>query len=184
MDSTTAGVGDSLRPVAARSRSRSRQRSSNPSELLQRKLQMQQANANQSSLLGSMSLAADGELEFSPPSSLRSSRSNDRKRQNDQQQQQQQHASGPAQDRLADLSEQLRNHQASHELQQVTGAGSSIEDVYILLAKKDKDLQLAAELGKVLLEKNEELSKTNERITEDYSRQLEVSCVALRNTNV
>lgn len=51
----------------------------------------------------------------------------------------------------------------------------SIEDVYILLAKKEKDLQLAAELGKVLLEKNDELSKANERIAEEYSHKLEVS---------
>ena len=54
----------------------------------------------------------------------------------------------------------------------------SIDDVYILLAKKEKDLQLAAELGKVLLEKNDELSKANEKITEDYSHKLEVSRIS------
>lgn len=57
----------------------------------------------------------------------------------------------------------------------VSGAIKSIDDVYILLAKKEKDLQLAAELGKALLERNEELSKTNEHLAEDYSHRLEVS---------
>lgn len=55
------------------------------------------------------------------------------------------------------------------------GQLKSIDDVYILLAKKEKDLQLAAELGKVLLERNEELSRANEKITEEYSHKLEVS---------
>lgn len=56
----------------------------------------------------------------------------------------------------------------------------SIDDVYILLAKKEKDLQLAAELGKALLERNDELSKTNERLAEEYSHKLEVSLKCLR----
>lgn len=48
------------------------------------------------------------------------------------------------------------------------------EDVYGQLQQKEKDLILAAELGKVLLEKNEELSRQNERLAEDYSNKLEV----------
>lgn len=48
------------------------------------------------------------------------------------------------------------------------------EDVYAQLQQKDKDLILAAELGKALLEKNEELSRANERLAEDYSHKLEV----------
>ena len=48
-------------------------------------------------------------------------------------------------------------------------------DVYSLLAAKERDLILAAELGKALLEKNEELSKQNERIAEEFSQKLEVS---------
>lgn len=48
------------------------------------------------------------------------------------------------------------------------------EDVYAQLQQKDKDLILAAELGKALLEKNEELSRANERLAEDYSQKLEV----------
>ncbi|KAF6214429.1 hypothetical protein GE061_009172 [Apolygus lucorum] len=48
------------------------------------------------------------------------------------------------------------------------------EDIYAQLQQKDKDLILAAELGKALLEKNEELSRANERLAEDYSHKLEV----------
>jgi hypothetical protein len=55
------------------------------------------------------------------------------------------------------------------------GQLKSVDDVYILLAKKEKDLQLAAELGKVLLERNEDLSRANERMAEEYSHKLEVS---------
>lgn len=47
-------------------------------------------------------------------------------------------------------------------------------DVYAQLQQKEKDLILAAELGKALLEKNEELSRQNEKITEDYSQKLEL----------
>ncbi len=42
------------------------------------------------------------------------------------------------------------------------------------LAQKEKDLILAAELGKALLDRNEELSRANEKITEEYSHKLEV----------
>lgn len=48
-------------------------------------------------------------------------------------------------------------------------------DVYGQLAQKERDLLLAAQLGKALLEKNEELSMQNEKIAEEYSRQLEVT---------
>ncbi|KAK7869128.1 hypothetical protein R5R35_006594 [Gryllus longicercus] len=47
-------------------------------------------------------------------------------------------------------------------------------DVYGQLQKKEKDLILAAELGKALLEKNEELSRQNEKIAEDFSQKLEL----------
>lgn len=49
------------------------------------------------------------------------------------------------------------------------------QDVYALLQQKEKDLILAAELGKALLEKNEQLSRQNEKLAEDYSQKLEVS---------
>jgi len=48
------------------------------------------------------------------------------------------------------------------------------EDVYAQLQQKEKDLILAAELGKALLEKNEELSRANEKLAEDYSHKLEI----------
>ena len=53
--------------------------------------------------------------------------------------------------------------------------GNKVTDVHALLAQKEKDLILAAELGKALLEKNEDLSQHNEKMAEDFSKQLEVS---------
>lgn len=52
--------------------------------------------------------------------------------------------------------------------------GDAGDDVYAQLQQKEKDLILAAELGKALLEKNEELSRQNERIAEEFSQKLEV----------
>ncbi|KAI5705036.1 hypothetical protein M8J75_011309 [Diaphorina citri] len=51
------------------------------------------------------------------------------------------------------------------------------EDIYGQLQQKEKDLILAAELGKALLEKNEELSRHNERLAEEYSQKLEVRSI-------
>lgn len=48
-------------------------------------------------------------------------------------------------------------------------------DVWRQLQQKEADLLLAAELGKALLDKNEELKKDQERIAEEYSKKLEVS---------
>lgn len=53
--------------------------------------------------------------------------------------------------------------------------GADEGDVYTQLAQREKDLVLAAELGKALLEKNEEISRANERLAEEYSHKLEVS---------
>ena len=47
-------------------------------------------------------------------------------------------------------------------------------DLYAQLAQKEQDLILAAEIGKSLLEKNEELTKANEKLTEDFSQKVEV----------
>ncbi|KAK8384148.1 hypothetical protein O3P69_016104 [Scylla paramamosain] len=47
-------------------------------------------------------------------------------------------------------------------------------DVYTRLAQKERDLILAAELGKALLERNEILVQQNERLAEEYSHKLEV----------
>ena len=49
-----------------------------------------------------------------------------------------------------------------------------------LLQQKEKDLVLAAELGKALLEKNEDLSQQNEKMAEDFAKQLEVRTNPIR----
>lgn len=60
--------------------------------------------------------------------------------------------------------------------------GAENEDVYSRLAQKERDLILAAELGKALLERNELLVQQNERLAEDYSHKLEVRhCSRLSN---
>ena len=51
-------------------------------------------------------------------------------------------------------------------------------DVHAQLLAKERDLILAAELGKALLEKNEDLSKQNEKIAEEFSQKLEVGLKA------
>jgi hypothetical protein len=53
----------------------------------------------------------------------------------------------------------------------ITDGGSAV----LLLAQKEKDLILAAELGKALLDQNELLGRQNERLAEDFSHKLEVS---------
>nr|XP_019545187.2 bicaudal D-related protein homolog isoform X2 [Aedes albopictus]XP_019545188.2 bicaudal D-related protein homolog isoform X2 [Aedes albopictus]XP_029724309.1 bicaudal D-related protein homolog isoform X2 [Aedes albopictus]XP_029724317.1 bicaudal D-related protein homolog isoform X2 [Aedes albopictus]XP_029724324.1 bicaudal D-related protein homolog isoform X2 [Aedes albopictus]XP_029724329.1 bicaudal D-related protein homolog isoform X2 [Aedes albopictus]XP_029724341.1 bicaudal D-related p len=49
----------------------------------------------------------------------------------------------------------------------------SDKDVWAQLHQKEADLLLAAELGKALLEKNEELKKQQEKLIDDYSVKLE-----------
>ena len=48
------------------------------------------------------------------------------------------------------------------------------DDVFAQLAQKERDLTLAAELGKALLEKNEELERRNEQTIEDFAHKIEV----------
>ena len=55
------------------------------------------------------------------------------------------------------------------------GVDVDVHELYTQLAQKDRDLMLAAELGKALLEKNEELSLKYEQLNEDYSHGNEVS---------
>lgn len=50
----------------------------------------------------------------------------------------------------------------------------SDENIIKLIQEKEKDLLLAAELGKALLDKNEEISHNRERIVLDYTQRLEV----------
>ncbi|KAF4517255.1 hypothetical protein B566_EDAN011640 [Ephemera danica] len=63
--------------------------------------------------------------------------------------------------------------------ERAAGSDQVADDVYAQLAQKEKDLILAAELGKALLERNQELTRQNERMAEDYSQQLEVSLHAI-----
>jgi len=63
-----------------------------------------------------------------------------------------------------------------YSLQNRSGAQSGYTesgDMMSALEAKERDLVLAAELGKALLEKNEELSKENEKIAEEFSHKLE-----------
>lgn len=69
-----------------------------------------------------------------------------------------------------DLEEYLS--EVEKRAQRVSAADN--DDVYTQLAQREKDLVLAAELGKALLEKNEEISRANERLAEEYSHKLEV----------
>ena len=73
------------------------------------------------------------------------------------------------------LSDKLKNEDIEHNDEK-----NMIKDldVHALLAQKEKDLILAAELGKALLEKNEDLSQNNEKMAEDFCKQLEVrTCI-------
>ena len=54
------------------------------------------------------------------------------------------------------------------------------DDIFARLEQKEKDLILAAELGKALLERNELLVEENEKLAEDYSQKLEVCTLDLR----
>lgn len=50
-----------------------------------------------------------------------------------------------------------------------------IQDPAELLKQRERDLVLAAELGKALLERNQELTRQIEALTEEYAAKLEVS---------
>ncbi|XP_076303798.1 bicaudal D-related protein homolog isoform X2 [Lasioglossum baleicum] len=65
-------------------------------------------------------------------------------------------------DMISDI--QARRNSLDHE---------DLEDPVELLKKRDKDLVLAAELGKALLERNQELTKQSEALMEEYSSKLE-----------
>ena len=73
------------------------------------------------------------------------------------------------------------NSNKSSEIKDQTdrGMGESDENLLTQLQQKEKDLILAAELGKALLDRNEELSRANEKITEEYSHKLEVINILL-----
>lgn len=69
----------------------------------------------------------------------------------------------------------LEEYIASMENRSAIDAAQVVgEDVWTQLRQKENDLQLAAELGKALLEKNEELKKQHDATVEEYSKKLEV----------
>lgn len=51
--------------------------------------------------------------------------------------------------------------------------GDGEDDVYGQLAQKERDLVLAAELGKALLERNDELERRNEQIADEFAHKIE-----------
>lgn len=68
-------------------------------------------------------------------------------------------------DMISDL--QTRRHSIDQE--------DILQDPTELLKQRERDLVLAAELGKALLERNQELTKQAESLAEEYSAKLEVS---------
>ena len=73
------------------------------------------------------------------------------------------------------------SHTNEDQIQKVSNTSSTntsgidrSQDVYSQLAQKEKDLVLAAELGKALLGKNEDLARQNEKLQDDFSQRLEV----------
>lgn len=68
-------------------------------------------------------------------------------------------------DMISDL--QARRHSLDHD--------DVAQDPAELLKQRERDLVLAAELGKALLERNQELTKQAEALAEEYSSKLEVS---------
>ncbi|CAH0549227.1 unnamed protein product [Brassicogethes aeneus] len=74
--------------------------------------------------------------------------------------------------------EELENYVADLENRNIVNINNTknsnmSEDIWTQLQQKENDLVLAAELGKALLEKNEELKKHQEALVEEYSKKLE-----------
>lgn len=104
----------------------------------------------------------------------------------------------PAEDRYSNASTQSLGHhrlddytimeqqqqQQSSSVDLPVPVGSNLQELYAQLVQKERDLLLAAQLGKALLEKNEELGLQNEKMAEDYSRQLEVSNTNMLSLNI
>lgn len=55
---------------------------------------------------------------------------------------------------------------------------NSEENLRAMLEQKERDLMLAAELGKALLDKNTELEKRLEQTIEEYNQHIEVNIVS------
>ncbi|KAF9810622.1 hypothetical protein SFRURICE_021075 [Spodoptera frugiperda] len=71
-----------------------------------------------------------------------------------------------------DLEAYVREMSAARQTSAAMEAGQE-QDLWAQLQQKESDLLLAAELGKALLDKNEELKKEQERVTEEYSKKVE-----------
>jgi hypothetical protein len=76
---------------------------------------------------------------------------------------------------LSDLSGGINFDDYLAELEERMGDAEDTTDILTQLQQKERDLLLAAELGKALLERNEELSKRQELLSKDYSARVEVS---------
>lgn len=74
-----------------------------------------------------------------------------------------------------DLEDYIYEMQRRSSENTASNAEANNDDIYTQLAQKEKDLILAAELGKALLERNQELTRQNDRMGEEFSQQLEVS---------
>jgi hypothetical protein len=70
------------------------------------------------------------------------------------------------------LEDMISDLQARHSMDHEDAA----QDASELLKQRERDLVLAAELGKALLERNQELTKQAETLAEEYSSKLEVKC--------
>ncbi|GAV05304.1 hypothetical protein RvY_15458 [Ramazzottius varieornatus] len=77
---------------------------------------------------------------------------------------------------LDDYLEELEKRMAAetdHDGDSSQGSLRNTPDLLTQLQQKERDLMLAAELGKALLERNEELTKRQEILTKDYSARIE-----------
>lgn len=78
---------------------------------------------------------------------------------------------------LDDYLEELEKRMAAetdHDGDSSQGSLRNTPDLLTQLQQKERDLMLAAELGKALLERNEELTKRQEILAKDYSARIEV----------
>lgn len=78
---------------------------------------------------------------------------------------------------LDDYLEELEKRMAAetdHDGDSSSGSLRNTPDLMTQLQQKERDLMLAAELGKALLERNEELTKRQELLAKDYSARIEV----------
>nr|XP_050868680.1 bicaudal D-related protein homolog isoform X1 [Vespula vulgaris] len=87
-----------------------------------------------------------------------------------QQQQQQQVEPYALEDMISDLQARRRSS-LDHE--------ETLQDPSELLRQRERDLVLAAELGKALLERNQELTRQSELLADEYAAKLEVSRISL-----